>query len=157
MKEIILANSKLVALVDDDDFELLSRYKWTLYKNGMAVGYCSGDRKRTSMHRFILQPKKTEIIDHINHNTLDNRRVNLRIATNSQNQANRLKQNGKSSKYKGVSLRKRCPEKPFEAGIKVNGKTSYLGNFANEEQAARAYDNAARIHFGEFAFTNFPK
>ena len=89
-----------------------------------------------------------------NGNSLDNRRCNLRLCTNSQNQQNQTPQGG-SSEFKGVYWRKR--DKKWCAGIGHNGKQYYLGLFANEIDAARAYDAAARERFGDFSRANFPK
>ena len=108
------------------------------------------------MHRQILHPPGHLVVDHINHNGLDNRKANLRHATRVQNNRNRLiiKRKGASSKYKGVSWRKR--KKRWHARIHVNGRYKFLGYFKEEINAAKAYDKAAKKYHKEFASLNFP-
>jgi hypothetical protein len=108
------------------------------------------------MHRMVMKAPPDMLVDHINQNGLDNRRSNLRLATGAQNQRNahgRGIHRGKpsSSRFRGVS---RSGMK-WSAHISVNGKNIRLGTFRTEEQAARAYDTAARIYHKEFARLNF--
>lgn len=91
-------------------------------------------------------------VDHRNHNTLDNRRSNLRVCTNSQNCANKKKASGKSSGYKGVTWFKR--DNCWKAQIKVNYRNIHLGYFDKEADAAAAYNKSAIRIFGEFALIN---
>lgn len=105
------------------------------------------------LHRFIIIAKKGQIVDHIDGDTMNNTRSNLRIATHQQNMANSKKRIGNTG-YKGVQ--KRCDGKKWVARIQVNRKGIHLGSFTTPEDAARAYDDAAVIHFGEFARLNFP-
>ncbi|MHC4659626.1 MAG: AP2 domain-containing protein, partial [Planctomycetota bacterium] len=94
------------------------------------------------------------MVDHINHNGLDNRKVNLRVATRAQNSRNiRKSQNKFSSNYKGVHFRRR--EGLWMARITVDGRTLYLGDFKEEVDAARAHDRAAMKYHREFAALNF--
>ena len=107
-----------------------------------------------------MNAKKGEMIDHRNHNGLDCQRRNLRKCTQSENSMNMVKQRGhKTSAYKGVwitkSIHKGIVYKYWYAGIRVDYKLIHLGSFKTEIEAAHAYDNAARKHFGEFANTNF--
>jgi osmotically-inducible protein OsmY len=156
MKEIPLSNGG-IAFVDDEDFEKISLIPWY----GVDGGYTryaytmtsrqSSKRTTIAMHQLILEITKGEV-DHINRNGLDNRKSNLRIATRNQQMMNAIKRKNKTtSQYKGVCW----TNKRWQANINVNGRQLYLGRFKVEEDAARAYDDAARRYFGEFARTNF--
>jgi hypothetical protein len=105
------------------------------------------------MHRQLLGlTDPSEQVDHRNHDGLDNRRENLRPCTNQQNQHNQRKRAGCTSRYKGVHWDFRNGS--WRAAIKAEGRTIHLGRFQDEDDAARAYDDAARRLFGEFALTN---
>ncbi len=158
MAEILLTRG-CVALVDDEDYEFLSKYKWhvTIRKRtAYAVRYSGTGRKDKSsiyMHQQILDSNSTPV-DHINGDGLDNRRENLRIAGYTGNTRNsRAKEGKKHSIYKGV-YRFRDNGNYFSS-IWLSGKSKYLGTFGNEIDAAKAYDKAARENFGEFARLNF--
>lgn len=105
------------------------------------------------MHRLILGASKGDPdVDHVDGDGMNNRRSNLRVASRSQNMGNqRTRCGAKTSRFKGVSL---LPNGRWHAQIKVNGKTKFLGAYAEETDAATAYDRAARAAFGEFARTN---
>jgi hypothetical protein len=153
VKEIPLTQGK-VALIDDEDYEKLKNYKF--YAHTDCYNWyceCKIKRRQTKMHRLILNPKNNEQVDHINGNGLDNRRCNLRIATQSQNRANSKKQRNTPSKYKGAYWKE--PNKKWQSMIQKNEKIYYLGLFEKEEDAAKAYDKAAKELFGEFARLNF--
>lgn len=151
MKEIKIDEGK-VAIVDDEDFDCLIKYKWRII-NGYAVTYIPSPIKQTIlMHRIILKPNDDEEVDHINRNRLDNRKENLRIATRSQNLCNRKKINKEisHSKYKGVTINKGN----FQARVVVNKKKYFDRCFTDEIAAANAYNYYAVIHQGEFAVIN---
>ena len=152
------------AIVDAEDYDRLREYKWyaknggntyyaaraeRVFKDGKFIGV-----RQILMHRFIMNAPRRLVVDHINHNGLDNRRENLRLCTRLQNSRNRLPSRGGTSKYKGVTRSKR--RKKFMAEIRVNQKKQYLGYFDSEIEAAKAYDKKAKELFGEFAYLNFP-
>lgn len=138
-------------LVDCEDYE-----KYCNYKLGMSTagGYATirigGVTEK--LHRLILEAKKGEVVDHINHNKLDNRKCNLRICTRAQNNYNRQKYPSKShSQYKGVTLNNGGN---FAANISINNKTFNIGVYLTEVEAAIAYNKVASSTFGEFALLN---
>lgn len=155
MKTIALTQGNH-ALVDDEDYPELNKYKW-FYNNGYAARRNGGTRfitKTQYMHRFITTAPNGMEVDHINGNKLDNRKDNLRICSKSENQYNRNKNRGKySSKYKGVSWRSKTQR--WIVTFKSKGKTVYLGSFKNETDAALAYDQEVKNFHGEFAKLNF--
>ena len=106
------------------------------------------------MHRIILNAPKGTMVDHINGNGLDNRKENLRLCTTRENNANQKKNRNNSSGYKGVAKASNCSK--WRAYIRVDGVQRHLGNHNTPEEAARAYDAAAKKHFGEYAHLNFP-
>lgn len=154
-----------VTLVDDIDADIM-QFKWSAgfrpnyADGGRYVAYRGNKNKTELLHRVIVarmlgRPLCTkDSVDHINRDTLDNRRANLRISTQQQNQGNRKKSKNNSSGYKGVVFNKRLGK--WSAFIGYDGKPKYLGLFASPELAAQAYDKAAIEHFGEFALLNFP-
>lgn len=148
------------AKVDADDFYKLSGHKWLVSKSRKrfyaARNIRKEDGKRTiiRMHKVILKAPKGFEIDHINRNTLDNRKKNLRIVTHSQNMKN-YGSIGGTSKYKGVSFRRK--RKKWTAQLFTNGKQTFIGDFNSEIDAAVAYDKAALKNNGEFAYLNFPE
>lgn len=162
MKEVQLSQ-KMVALVDDEDFDRVIEFRWSFSRRRSANGYAVsavGTGRNVFMHRFILQPSDPSIIvDHINGNGLDNRRSNLRLATHSQNHANCGRRRHNTSGFKGVHFTKRRShlECPWAAYLGALKKSRFLGYFTTAEDAARAYDTAAEAFYGEFAKLNFPR
>lgn len=160
MKEIELSKG-YKALVDDEDFEYLSQFKW-YFVSGYAAHKDSIDtNKHITMHGVVLERKlghplaKGESPDHKDRNTVNNTRDNLRPATHKQNMSNKSKQSNVTSQFKGVHRAK--GQGKWIAMITVSGRNVYLGRFLDEADAAREYDKQALIHFGEFANLNFPK
>ena len=157
-KKIPLTQGKF-ALVDDEDFEWLIQYKWYYMNVAPNGGYAAtGNKPSRYMHRVILNPAIGSETDHVNGDGLDNRRCNLRACTHAENIWNKRNHRGSSSKYKGVvfhSAGKR--RKRWVANIYTNGTRTYLGYFKTAEEAAYAYDKAAKALFGEFARLNFPE
>lgn len=152
-----------IALIDDEDYDLVSRYNWHIrinprHSNGpYALGQPKGSpahSREVFMHVLIMGRTG---IDHKNHNGLDNRRENLRISTPAENARNTRKQPNAKFRYKGVHFDDRYLERKWVAKIHVGGQYIGLGRFLTEEEGARAYDAAALEHFGEFAGLNFPE
>lgn len=159
--EIKLSNGG-VALVDDADYCLISKYHWfsKIARSGnpnyTKYAASSVGRVTLRMHRVILGLTNPKVrVDHENGNGLDNRRFNLRVATPSQNGGNRQTNRNNITGFKGVSPWPLSTNFPFRARIRVNGKLYLLGYFSTAVEAAHAYDSAAKKHFGEFARVNF--
>ena len=161
-------------LFDEEDRELVESHKWRVYLDHNTYyatthiphpdggwskprpgGYKRRRRTTRPLHRLLMDPPKGMVIDHINHNGLDNRRENLRICTRAENSRNRGKQKNNTSGYKGVCWYKR--DKKWRAQIKKDSKKIHIGYFDIIEDAARAYDAKAKELFGEFAHLNFPE
>ena len=148
---IIFTSKGIAIMVDEDDFDCLSETKWCISHYGYAVGM--HNKIYTYMHRLILNAPTNLEVDHINRDRIDNRKANLRLCNKSQQQANSVSsKKTKTSKYKGVRWKKDI--KKWGASIKHNYKPIGLGVYVSEEDAARAYDKAAKKIFGEFARTN---
>jgi hypothetical protein len=159
-----------ISQLDEVDIDIIDN-NWAALGNGRGKFYAvrssktgeSSHRKHILLHRVILERKlgrqidTWDMVDHINGNTLDNRRENLRLADHVANAANSEKithRGGKrtTSRFKGVRLRN--DTKKWEAYITYHQKRINLGCYATELEAARAYDGAAKTFFGDFAKTN---
>jgi hypothetical protein len=147
-----------VAIVDDEDYEELAKHKWQARWNpecktwyAWRMDRSSGACVNVAMHRQILNAKKPYQVDHADHNGLNNRRHNIRVATAQQNGSNR-RVSQHSSKYKGVCWESRRSK--WLAQIGVGKKNLFVGRFASELKAAEAYDEAAKKYHGEFALLN---
>lgn len=166
-RQIRLTQGQL-ATVDAADFDDLNKYKWCAWWNPCTRSYyavryatytdASGKTKKTSvyMHRQILELHRGDHRqgDHINHETLDNRRGNLRIATRSEQQHNTRRRQDNRSGYKGVVWNR--GSKSWTSRLTIDGKQTQIGSFSTAEAAAQAYDAEARRVYGEFALLNHP-
>jgi len=166
MKQIILTKGQ-VTFLDDEDYLEFSKYKWhASYDLAGKVYYAARKAKRQDgkpttikLAREIMIFNKYDVsnrmVDHINGNTLDNRKINLRVCTNSQNQCNKSKQRNNTSGYKGVHrLKIKTKNKMYEywvAKIKLNNRDIYLGTFKDNVQAYKSYVEASKKYHGEYA------
>lgn len=149
-----------VVLIDDQDEGVARQFQW--YRNSpdnsdrfyaMAKPYVNGKQPTIWMHRLILDAKKGQYVDHVNHDGMDNRRCNIRLCSQSQNNANNRCVVGISG-YRGVYPVRRGSS--WLAAIQHHGITIRLGVFSDKVNAAIARDKAALHYFGEFATLNFP-
>jgi hypothetical protein len=149
--------STLDCFIDTADYDTVKSFRWSAVPDKQTFYAHTGFPRRTTLHRLLFPD--SEEVDHRDHNGLNNRRSNLRLATGLQNARNKAKSTNRvfTSRYKGVSFVEHGNWQRFKAGIRVNGKDAHLGFFESEEEAARAYDAAATERFGEFACLNFPK
>lgn len=152
MKEITLTNSPLVALVDDEDYGWLSLYNWSLNTHGYVCRRVKVGTKRREilMHREVMQATRGQLVDHRKGNRCDNQKSSLRVATYSQNAANRKPKGDRV--YKGISFDE--PNNVWVARVMIHGQDIYLGSFERQEDAAWAYNQKAAEIFGEFARLN---
>ena len=179
--------SDKVALIDDEDYEKVMSAlgprskKWYAQCPPGATHYAFTGSRRVTMHRVVMDAPKGMDVDHINGDTLDNRKQNLRLCTQSQNSMNKKLRSDSRSGFKGVyekptpwkykyvskktgevSIREYMPKKPFQAYIADPNTPAKrkrhirLGYYATKEEAARAYDKKAKELHGEFARLNFP-
>lgn len=157
-REIQLSQG-FVALVDDEDYErVMAAGKWTADRHPNVdyarrnVRLPNGCYRTIRLHTFVTG---WSYVDHINGDGLDNRRSNLRLSDKPTNMRNRGTQKNNTSGFKGVSWSK--DKRKWQAAITVNGRSINLGRHPAPEDAARAYDDAAREYFGDFARLNFPE
>lgn len=152
---IFLYNNKGIkvakTIINIEDIEKCKQYKWHLNSKGYVETWIrTGNRgHHLCLHNLVMEHKG---IDHINCNKLDNRKENLRYATQSENGMNRIVNRNSSSKFKGVSWN--TGVKKWKVQITKNGKRRYLGCFDNEKEAASVYNIYAKKLFGEFARLN---
>lgn len=145
----------MFAIIDREYFDRVSAFKWHASHNGKngfiakRTIYLNGNSSGIYMHRFIMNSPKGMVVDHINHNQLDNKKENLRICTLGENNCNTRR---KANKYKGVH--KRHPLKKWSAKITYKGNQIALGVFKTAKAGAIAYNEAAKKYHGEFACLN---
>ena len=151
MKLVPLSQS-LTALVDDEDYERLAVHRW--HVNIVNGNPYARRNDGVYMHRFVMNAGPEDYVDHKFGSTLDNQKFNLRLCTNAENcRSFKRKKPGTTSRFIGVSWFKR--DECWRAYVVFGGIQKHLGYFTEEEAAARAYDGAARVAFGNFAPQNF--
>lgn len=152
--EIALSRGK-IALIDDEDFDIVDEFQWRAQQNQDGRWYAMAWNPYpifVLMHRHIIGANKDEWVDHRNGDGLDNRKANLRICTPSENAAS-AGPTGVTSNFKGVYWEK--SREKWHVKIMKNGHRHFIGRFDSEVEAAKAYDGAAFELFGEFAYLNF--
>src|SRR5690625_2615678 len=148
-----ISNIRVASYTDNEE-----KYKWYVKKDGYMYRNASTEElkrdmpRSIAMHRQLMGFPKGKTIDHINHDKLDNRLSNLRVASYADNQANSRKLKRTSSKYKGVRYHRR--DNVWHAYITIKSKQKHLGTFKSEKDRSEAYNNAAKRFFGEFALLN---
>lgn len=158
LKEVALTQNKF-ALVDDEDYEEISKNKWYFCKYAVRTVGGKKIQRTIWMHRFImgLGYESGDIyIDHADGDKLNNQKYNLRICTQTDNVRNGDKRKHNTSGYKGAREHSQAKGK-FVAQISYKGICNYIGLFDDVVEAAIAYDESARKYFGEFARLNFPR
>jgi hypothetical protein len=144
----------------DDEFAHLSKFKWRMIKKLPSRTLYAGARingKVVMLHRLIFNPGTGFKTDHIDGNGLNNRRSNLRQATQSQNMANAGKFTNNTSGFKGIHRRQRRNYIHWRAEITFQGKRIFLGVRKDKMEAVKLYDDAAVKYFGAFGHPNFPE
>lgn len=156
MQKIQLTQDKF-AIVDDEDFVVLNSFRWFAVRNEHCNDYRAARRdlinglpRTVYMHRQIMGADIGLVVDHVNHNGLDNRKSNLRVCTTKENLRNRVARRNNGTGYKGVSKYRN----KFRAFIGKDGKDYHLGYFNKPEDAAKAYNMAAIKKFGKFSLIN---
>jgi hypothetical protein len=144
-------------LVDDEDAHWLENMTWYLIEARQLtqkyyIAHMAYKGTTVYLHRVVMEAARGEIVDHINGNTLDCRRENLRITNQTVNRINCVvRANKKSSKFKGVFKNKRGSSKPYYSMIQLKGNTIWLGTFTTEQEAAEAYNKKIAELFPELA------
>lgn len=157
MKRIKLSgqkSSQYFAIVDDEDYEFLTQFRWH-YMRGYAVRngpYVNGKRKPIRMQRVITNCPDQLVVDHKDMNKLNNQKSNLRICTKSENSCNQNLYSANKSGYRGVAFHTKAQK--YRAKITINGEEKWLGYFLDPKMAALAYDKEAKKYHGEFARLN---
>ena len=138
-------------LFDEVDLDVVRPYRWTVGTHGYATS--GAGKEQLLLHRLLMAPFEKTCVDHINHNKLDNRRLNLRVCSSTYNAFNKSAQSNNQCGYRGV-----CQLKNGRWNVQINKdhKAISLGSYSTPEEAANAYDSAAAILAGEFAWRNLP-
>lgn len=141
------------AIVDDEDYDFLMQWEWSLRRQPNSNYASRSDNGNSiAMHRVIMKTPINMVVDHIDHNGLNCMKSNMRNCTASQNAMNRRPRNKRI--FKGTCQRE---SQKWASYIRINGKTIHVGMFETRVEAAKAYDEAAKKYFGDFAYLNFPE
>ena len=161
MAQITIEKGKyagMVILMDDADYPLVEKYRWYIQSiHGLFYAQAKKDGKSIYMHRLITNAPIGLVPDHINFKGLDNRRENLRLVTLAENSRHNSARTKPRSGFRGVYPDGLSGRRGWSARICVNQKKIYIGHYFTEEEAARAYDHAARQLHGDYAILNFPE
>lgn len=149
----LLASGRTV-FIDDEDYPKIQSYKLVVDKRNLVL-LVKPEHSIKKLHRFLLPCPAGLQIDHINRNRLDNRKANLRIVTASQNSRNMGIKSDNSTGYKGVQFI--ADHGKYRARIRTDSGRVSLGHFKTALEAAHAYDKAAKLYHGVYAFLNFPE
>lgn len=154
MALIRLAND-VVAQVDEEDVEKLNGYRWIVNGHGYVIAYAliAGKKTTISLHRLVTGAKEGVLVDHINHDTLDNRKQNLRLCSHAENMRNRIMHKNNVLGLKGVYVAVEYGRLRYRAQIRHAGKKICIGSFSDPVDAHKAYLHAAKKYHGEFANT----
>lgn len=147
-------HTNLHTLIDEQDVERVAALSWSVQVVNGAF-YVRNRKHEVLLHRFLMNAAPGEEVDHINGDGLDNRRCNLRIVTHTQNNTNKMKMARNTSGYKGVTFCRQTGR--WRTFIVVNRRRINIGRYDTPEEAARAYDEVARVHHGEYGRYNFPR
>lgn len=155
MKEIKLRGKNSngrYALVSDEDYESVSTCKWFVNNvGGLSYAVTYKNNSGILMHRFILNPHSSAIIDHKDRNPLNNQRDNLRLCTQSQNQKNRKPNINSSSAFKGIT---KTQQGKWRVRVTIDGVRTNFGTFSDEIEAVKMYDRVAKKYYGEYGYIN---
>ena len=153
VRSIPLSNGG-VTLVDDADYDAVRRFPWRLNSKGYVMYTCTedGQRHEVYLHRYLAQPWRRQVVDHLDHDPLNNTRANLRRCSVQENLRHRRRFSNNECGFKGVTARR----SQWLARIYVNDRALKLGTYDDLLAAAQAYDFAARQLFHEFAVYNLP-
>lgn len=155
MSKRIKLTKGMFAIIDDEDFEIVSKMRWHAKKCGNHHYAAASPTYRGPsiyLHRLVMKAPKNLLVDHVNSNTLDDRKSNLRLCAKHQNLANRGLQKNNTVGFKGVCFHGKS--KTWNARVKFRGKSISVGYHKTPEEAARHYNLKVKELFGEFAFFN---
>jgi len=155
MKKIKLTQCKF-ALVDDEDFEELNKHKWHAYKCDKSLSFYArrtvkdkdGNWTQERMHRRVMRTPSGLVVDHLDHNTLNNQKSNLENTTHQGNMFNKIKYKSNTTGVTGVYFYPKAIKK-WKAGITLNGKNIHLGAFSSKEEAIKAREKAVETHYNK--------